>query len=260
MKPRAAVLVLPGYGDHAWRYRHVVPLWAQAGIATLIVDFRGHGRSGGLRAFGRSVEEFMQDALIGAEMLRVRAVGVPHFLFGHSHGGLVATHVALAETHPWAGLILSAPFFDLRFPISTAKRIAGEVAAVVAPTLGIPSGLSGLDVVRDEARAAEYDADALRFEVARAGWFVGARRAQRLARRHAARLRLPIYCVFGTDDRVARIEAAKRIVDRASSREKTFDVRVDCRHVPLADLGWEAVARSIALWVGQRSGVATGAP
>jgi alpha-beta hydrolase superfamily lysophospholipase len=248
-RPVAAMLVIPGYGDHVWRYRHVIPRWADAGIASLLVDLRGHGRSGGLRAYGRTIGEFMSDGLVGAEMLRVRAPSVPHFVFGHSHGGLVATHLALAGSHPWAGLVLSAPFFDLKLPIGLPKRIAGEIAAVVAPTVGLPNGMTGLDVVRDPARAAEYDADPLGFEIARAGWFVSARRAQARARRHASRLTLPLYCVMGTDDRIARIEAAEAIVARASSRDKTFDVRPDYRHVLLADIGWEPVADTIGTWV-----------
>jgi alpha-beta hydrolase superfamily lysophospholipase len=251
-QPVAAMLVIPGYGDHGWRYRHVIPRWADAGIATLVVDLRGHGRSGGLRAFGRSVAEFMSDGLLGAEMLRVRAPGLPHFLFGHSHGGLVATHLALAESHPWAGLVLSAPFFDLKLPIGLPKRIAGEVAAVFAPTLGLPNGMTGLDVVRDPVRAAEYDADPLGFGIARAGWFVAARRAQARARRHARRLALPLCCIMGTDDRIARIEAARAIVDAASSRDKTFHERRDYRHVLLADLGWESIADTISSWVVER--------
>jgi alpha-beta hydrolase superfamily lysophospholipase len=149
--------------------------------------------------------------------------------------------------------VLSAPYFDLKFPVALPKRVAGEIAAILAPTVGLPSGMTGLDVVRDPVRAAEYDADPLGFEVARAGWFVGARRAQARARRHAPRLTLPIYCVMGTDDRVARLEAAKAIVDRAASRDKTFDVRADYRHVPLADLGWEPIADAIASWVVARA-------
>ena len=177
-RPTAALLVLPGYGDHAWRYRHVVPRWAEAGVATLVVDFRGHGRSGGIRGFGRAVGEFMSDARIGREMLRCLAPNLPHFVFGHSHGGLVATHVALEDQNPWAGLVLSAPYFDLRFPVPTVKRLAGELAARIAPTFGIPSGMMGIDVVRCPQRAAEYDADPLGFEVVRTGWFIAARRAQ----------------------------------------------------------------------------------
>ena len=252
-RPTAALLVLPGYGDHAWRYRHVVPRWAEAGVATLVVDFRGHGRSGGIRGFGRAVGEFMSDARIGREMLRCLAPNGPHFVFGHSHGGLVATHVALEDPNPWAGLVLSAPYFDLRFPVPTVKRLAGELAARIAPTFGIPSGMMGIDVVRCPQRAAEYDADPLGFEVVRTGWFIAARRAQARARRHASSLSLPIYCVFGTDDRIARIEAAKSIVDAAKSRDKTFDVRVDYRHVPLADLNWEPVADTISQWITARA-------
>ena len=64
---------------------------------------------------------------------------------------------------------------------------------------------------------------------------------------------LPLYCAFGTDDRLARIEAAKVVFAAVSSKDKTFDVREEYRHVLLSDLGWESVADTMAHWIVKRT-------
>ena len=48
-QPRAALLILPGWSDHAGRYGPTADTLAAASIATYTLDLRGHGRSGGRR-------------------------------------------------------------------------------------------------------------------------------------------------------------------------------------------------------------------
>src|SRR5258705_7896083 len=47
--PRAAVLGLHGWADHAGRWRDVGERLCAAGYSTYLLDLRGHGRSGGRR-------------------------------------------------------------------------------------------------------------------------------------------------------------------------------------------------------------------
>src|SRR5438876_8745643 len=47
--PRAAVLVLHGWGDHAGRWRDVGERLRAAGYSSYLLELRGHGRSGGRR-------------------------------------------------------------------------------------------------------------------------------------------------------------------------------------------------------------------
>ena len=47
--PRAVVAIAHGGLEHGGRYGHVGRRFADAGVATYAIDFRGHGRSAGRR-------------------------------------------------------------------------------------------------------------------------------------------------------------------------------------------------------------------
>src|SRR5580704_6407894 len=57
----AKLLLLPGYGDHAGRYLHFLKWLAERGIEAQAIDFRGHGKSTGRRAFVARWEEYLLD-------------------------------------------------------------------------------------------------------------------------------------------------------------------------------------------------------
>ena len=43
--PKSAVLFLPGWSDHGGRWTHVGERLVHEGVATYLLDLRGHGRS-----------------------------------------------------------------------------------------------------------------------------------------------------------------------------------------------------------------------
>src|SRR6185312_678628 len=61
LAPRAALVVVEGYGEHCARYDTFAAAAASAGLTTLAFDLRGHGRSDGRRAFIRRVSEYEAD-------------------------------------------------------------------------------------------------------------------------------------------------------------------------------------------------------
>ena len=130
--PRAVVGLLHGYADHAARYAHVMDAWAEAGLASIALDMRGHGRAAGARGDCRRFEEYLDDASELARLVADRAQGLPSFLFGHSFGGLVATLDVLASPRVWRGLLLSAPFIG-RAAAPAWKLALGRMASRVAP-------------------------------------------------------------------------------------------------------------------------------
>src|SRR5438874_9986189 len=50
-RPRAAVLLLHGWSDHAGRWREVGERLRDGGRAAYLLDQRGHGRSGGRQGY-----------------------------------------------------------------------------------------------------------------------------------------------------------------------------------------------------------------
>lgn len=106
----ATVLIAHGVAEHSGRYQHVAEFLAGRGYDTWVLDHRGHGRSGGRRAFVERFGSYAADL----ETLRLRALAessphLPRFLIGHSMGGAIALAHAIAHPTVWTGLVLSGP-------------------------------------------------------------------------------------------------------------------------------------------------------
>jgi alpha-beta hydrolase superfamily lysophospholipase len=246
---KAVLGIIHGYADHGARYRHVMGALAEHGIGSIAIDLRGHGRALGPRGFCNRFDEFLDDARELRRLVDEHAKGVPTFLFGHSFGGLVATSSILESPGRFKGLVLSAPFFGLALEVPRVKVLAGKVASRLYPKLGLPSGLAGKDMTHDPEKARDYDGDPLVFKNATARWFTETVDAQERALQSASRLTLPLYVAFGTADKVASINSAKRLFAAAGSADKTWDAREALYHEVLNEPSWKDLAESIARWI-----------
>ncbi len=246
---RAVLGILHGYADHGARYRHVMGALAEHGIGSIAVDMRGHGRAAGTRGFCTQFSEFTDDAEVLRRLVDERAAGAPTFLFGHSFGGLVASTSVIDHSRALRGLILSAPFFGLALEVPQVKILAGKVASKLYPRLGLPSGLFGKDMSHDPAKAKAYDDDPLIFSKATARWFTETVAAQARAFQNAPRLTLPLFLSFGTADKVASIDAARRFFDLAGSKDKTWDAREGLFHEVLNEPSWKELVETFAQWI-----------
>ena len=60
-RPRAAICLVHGMGEHSGRYVHVADRLTKAGYVLFTFDLRGHGKSEGPRGHTPSHEALMQD-------------------------------------------------------------------------------------------------------------------------------------------------------------------------------------------------------
>ncbi len=249
---KAGVLVVHGYGEHGGRYRRIVERWAKKGLASAVVDLRGHGWSEGARGHCDRFSDYLEDAADMLATFKERVPGLPLFIFGHSFGGLIAANFVLSLPGAFKGLVLSSPFFGLSLEVPGAKKFAGEVASRLFPRLSMPTGLSGKDVTHDETIARLYDADPLVNKVATARWYTETVAAQRDLLARAAQIKLPLLLVQAGADRVVSPAAARAVFDRAGSADKRFDERAGLFHEILNEpkVG-EAIADEMADWIVQ---------
>jgi alpha-beta hydrolase superfamily lysophospholipase len=247
--PRAFVGVLHGYADHAARYAHVLDAWAEAGIASVALDLRGHGRSSGARGFCSRFSEYLDDAAELAALVAERGRGAPAFLYGHSFGGLISA-LSLVEAAPtFRGLLLTSPYIGLALEVPAVKRLAGRVASLVVPRFSLPTGLTGAHVTHDPVKAEGYDRDPLVFKRATARWFTETASAQQRLMAVAERLTLPLLVIVGGADPVADVKTARAFFERAGSRDKTWDERPGLRHEVLNEPEWKPIAAAMAAWM-----------
>lgn len=166
---RGGVLLVHGFGDHGARYGDVGRIFGARGLVLAAYDQRGHGRSPGRRGDAPSFESFLAD-LDAAWAHARRTLPPPHFLYGHSFGGLVAMRWlqtrfergrSATPERPGA-VVLSAPWLALRMAVPPWKLVAARLLLRVAPALPIPSGSDSAPfLTRDPERQAAYRSDPL---------------------------------------------------------------------------------------------------
>ena len=243
-QPRYAVALIHGYADHAARYLHVIEWFREHGITTVALDLRGHGRSEGGRGYCGNFEEYWDDLAELDPLLEAHAPNLPRILFGHSMGGLATASSLLGPRgmHVWRAAVWSAPFFQLALPVPAIKEKAAHLLAKIAPKFGMSSGLYGRDLTHDETIARGYDEDPLVFKKANTKFYVEAVKMQERLFREAKAIKLPFFLGFGTGDKVASPEGAKRFVAAAGSTVKEFKLYEGLYHEILNEPSWRDIA------------------
>jgi alpha-beta hydrolase superfamily lysophospholipase len=214
---KGAVLYLHGYGEHVGRHTHVCERLAKNGLATLALDYRGHGRASGRRGHCDRFDEFLGDALTGWGALGREVPGdLPRFFVAHSHGALITLRL-LTEPERLPknvrGAVLSSPFLGFP-PVPALKALAGRAASLLVPTLALPSGLDAKDFTHDEAVVAAWRNDSLVHHVATARWFTETAAAQEYVLSNVGRITLPTIWLWGEADKIVDASATAHAAPR----------------------------------------------
>jgi acylglycerol lipase len=249
---RGVVVIVHGIRDHAERYAALAEALAAQHIAVLAQDHRGHGRSGGARQRFDSVEQLMSDVELGVQNARQRFPGVPVFMFGHSMGGLVAVHYALANPQVLKGVVLSGPALRLGADASAAKRIAVQVLGRVWPSLALQAVDDSQFVRTGPAKAAQASDPLIVHDDLPAASVLVFLHGIESARARFGEFSTPLLAMHGAADLSTDPQGSRDLVERAAARDKTM------RQVPAAahDLLHEPEApdlvSEIVAWVTQR--------
>src|SRR5216684_4900200 len=125
--PRAAVLALHGWADHAGRWRDVGERLCAAGYSTYFLDLRGHGRSGGRRGHLSRFSQLLGDLQAFRRVVRLRT-DRPQLLLGTSFGGLVALrYLETQPSDPIAGTVVVSPWLGLAFRPTAWKLLVARL-------------------------------------------------------------------------------------------------------------------------------------
>src|SRR5205814_6513512 len=122
-QPRAAVLLLHGWADHAGRWREVGERLRDAGLATYLLDQRGHGRSGGRPGYLSRFSQLLGDLQAFRRVVRIRTER-PQVLLGISFGGLVCLrYLETQPSDPIAGAVIGGPWLGVAFRPATWRAM-----------------------------------------------------------------------------------------------------------------------------------------
>lgn len=202
IKPKALVALIHGLGEHTGRYEHVAKAMTNAGYAMVGFDLRGHGKSGGIRGHFPSWDAVMQDIKRFFVFLTERYPEIPHFIYGHSLGGLLVLNYSLKHSAGLKGVIATSP--GLRSPLTEQKLklFLVKVLGSLAPTALLPSGLETAAISHDPNVIMKYTSDSLNHDRVSLAFGKTGLIATNYAWSHAGEFQLPLLLMHGTGDRI----------------------------------------------------------
>ena len=248
-KAKAAVCIVHGYGDHQGRYESFRHHCKQQGLATLAFDYRGHGLSAGRRMSCNRWQDYLDDLTAFWQQAKQRVEGLPLFLLGHSHGGLMASVFASQAPEDLKGLILISPYWKLGLPLGNVKAALLRILNLLCPHMLVKSGISleqiSTDVMWQQATAA----DKLCGRLATPRWFVETQRMQSTLSEVAVSVVSPCLLLGGKEDSIAAPEGMQLFFEKLRVKDKMLQQFEGMQHEILCEKEKEAVFRCICLWI-----------
>jgi len=200
--PRASLALIHGLGEHTGRYAHVGRAMTDLGYALVGFDLRGHGRSGGARGHAASLDVYMQDIRQFLDLLAQRYPGIPHFLYGHSLGGLLSLSYALQYSAGLKGVMVTGAALRSSLQEQKGKIAIAKLLGALLPALTLQSGLDPTTISRDRKVVDAYVSDRLVHYSTSLGLGKSALSAIDLCFARASEFDLPLLMMHGMDDKL----------------------------------------------------------
>lgn len=148
-KPKGVVQILHGLAEHGARYERFMRALAKAGLASIVHDHRGHGKTSaadaprGIFANENGWEKVLKDCRFINSEIRRRYSGISVILLGHSMGGMLAynlllKHPEIAEGFAVWNAALSKSFTNsvLGLILKCESVVKGRATESIATKLG----------------------------------------------------------------------------------------------------------------------------
>jgi alpha-beta hydrolase superfamily lysophospholipase len=251
--PTAHVAIVHGYAEHLGRHGEIAEALTAAGYAVHLLDCRGHGQSGGKRAFVDDFRDYLSDLELFLDRVKEHAAGAPIFLLGHSHGALIAARYLLDKPDAVRGAVFSSPYFRLKLSVSPVKLLAGKLLARVLPGLPMRNDLKPEQLTRDVAIQNATRRDPLYQQIATPRWYTESTAAQETVLRRATEFVTPFLLLSGGADPIADPAAGREFFEHATSKDKQHKEYDGFLHELFHEPERDAVFRDVVGWLDERA-------
>lgn len=222
------LIVTHGLGEHLGRHEFFLKLFSQ-NFNIAIYDLRGHGRSGGKRAWVEDFGDFSKDLTVVIEYLKKHFSLQSYILFGHSMGGLITAdfmqnHVK-EDSYP-EKVFLSSPAVGapgLMGPVfANAPKFILE-SLTKLPTIPLQGVLNLRKLSHDSRVYESYVKDELTIMKIQTKLYLEIMKASREVFSRPLRIHCPLYVSIGTDDVLVH---PGLLIDYFSEVEKNAQLKV----------------------------------
>ncbi len=251
--PRQHILLVHGAIEYAGRFSEFITYLLDHldNIKITTYDHLGHGRSGGARAYFKSLQILIDDMEMIARREHEKLPDAHHWIFAHSMGGLIALSSTFATNPPPSlkGIILSNPCIRpvVKYEILLEKVV--KKIEILFPFFHLPTLYKGAHLTRDPVKANEFYTDPLISK------FMTARMAKEIyewskkIRRQAYYMRAPMLFLIGEQDQVVDPESTKLFASGIDKSLKTVIQYPHHYHDLCNELERDRIFERITVWM-----------
>jgi acylglycerol lipase len=218
--PKFVLCIIHGLGELAARYDRMNDYLGKAGIASLSMDLRGHGRTGGKRGHCAPREMVLSDIDALIETAKELYPDVPIVFYGHSLGGNIALDYKHRGKHnniPIA-YIITAPWLILKETPSPALRKMVFALSRLVPSFTIKSSIDEKILGHPDSVKPYQDNplvhDKISMLTAREGLEIGEAIVAGTHDDNGGSKGKPWLLMHGTDDRICDIKGSRALFAR----------------------------------------------
>jgi alpha-beta hydrolase superfamily lysophospholipase len=247
-RPRGALVIVHGFGEHSGRYSRVVEALVPRGYSVYAFDQRGNGRSPGQRGWVQEWKEYREDLRLFVGRVSGEIAGLPLFLLGSSIGGLLVLEYGIHHPGGLSGVIASGPTLA---PVGISPFLLwlGRVLSRVLPRFSLDARLDATAISRDPEVVAAYRNDPLVHNLGTPRLSTELTATMEWVHAHAGEFNLPLFVLFGQADRIAPPYRTRDFFEHVSSRDKEIHEYAGGYHEPHNDIHSGRVLEEIEGWL-----------
>ena len=250
---KAIVFLIHGFSEHSGRYARWAERFTESNISVYAIDYRGHGKAGGIRGHTPSYKLLLDD--INVLIQQANSTKAPKFLYGQSLGGNLALNYALERDPQLNGIISTSPWLKLVYEPKTIMILFTRILKKLSPSLTSKSGIDINLLSHDPKVAEEYAKDKLNHQFITPNLFFGVRKAGRKVIENAGKIKLPVLLMHGTSDLITSCKASEKFAEQLKNAggDITFIPWENYYHEIHHENNNEQVFQEIMNWISEKS-------
>lgn len=219
--PDYVFCIIHGLGELAGRYDRMNNYLAASNIASVSMDLRGHGLSGGTRGHCAPRELVLEDIDFLIEEAQRLYPGVPIILYGHSLGGNIGLDYKIRGklNNVPVAFIISAPWLILKNPPSPFMTTVVGLLSRIAPGMTIKSAIDEAVLGHPDSVKPYHDNplvhDKISFQTALDGIKIGKAIVDGTLPDNGGSLGKPWLLMHGTGDEICDFKGSEALYARA---------------------------------------------
>ncbi len=255
-KDKPVLVLIHGMAEHSDRYQFPVHYFTEKDFTLYAMDLRGHGNSGGRKAYAESLDQLIDDIEIFLKLVVKKEKGKKIFLVGHSFGGQLVLNYGIRFSdqypHPLSGIIVSSPNIRLRLQIPRIKLLLAPILSRWAPTLALANELDPSLVCRnnDVVEAYRTDKKVLKKITARLAHAILENQLKILTL--VREFRVPCLLMHAGEDQICCPSGTKDFFKKIPIRDKKLIIYDELYHELFNEEEREKVFRDMEKWIEER--------